>query len=185
MRLMRSGTNIFRSSFLLVSLATVILLGTLPSAQAETSLQLQIAGAFNPEGEPGVAVARVMSTSQIYNTETSIECKSILDTNCTELTQDRGTTYARLAAPPCTNESQVDCVSKLYLVEKGNETNLGAYPIPDSIVTEGTKIPYTPAGGLPGLFRLPSKEFGSDRFIAAVVTNEFTVSKPIFFQSKS
>jgi hypothetical protein len=181
---MRPEANTFRSSFFLATLTTVILLGTLPSAQGESSLQLQIAAAFNPEGESGVYGARVASTSQIYNTETSIECKSILDTNCTGLTQDRGTTYARLAAPSCTNESQVDCVSKLYLVDKGNETTLGAYPIPDSIVTEGTKIPYTPAGGLPGLFRLPSKEFGSDRFIAALVTNEFTVSSTALrFQS--
>jgi hypothetical protein len=161
-----------------VSLTTVILLGTLPSAQGESSLQLQIATAFNPEGESGVYGARVASTSRIFNPETGIECQSILDAICGERI------FATIVAPACTNEIQVDCVSKFHIVDKGNETALSTYPIPDSIVTEGTKIPYTPAGGLPGLFRLPSKEFGSDRLIAALVTNEFTTANKVLrFQS--
>ena len=184
MRLMRPEMNTFSSSFFLISLTIVMLLGTLPSARGESTLQLHIAAAFNPEGESGVAGARVSSTSRIFDSETNIECQSILDANCTERSQGGGTTFATIVAPACINEIRVDCVSKLQIVDKGRETTLSAYPIPDSIVTEGTKIPYTPAGGLPGLFQLPSKEYGSDRFIAALVTNEFSVSNKVLrFQS--
>jgi hypothetical protein len=184
MKLMRPEINTFRSSFIFISLTIVMLLGTLPSARGESTLQLQIAAAFNPEGEFGVFIAQGAATSNIRNIETNTYCQSILDANCNELSQGRGTIFASIVAPACTNQIQADCVSKLYIVDKGAETTLRAFSLPDSIVTEGTKIPYTPAGGLPGLFQLPSKEYGSDRFIAALVRNELSVSNKVLrFQS--